>query len=272
MFCHPKIFTTEESPMDFGKRIKEERTKLGFSQKEVAEALFVTRQTVSKWENGKSYPDLELLVALSDLFEISVDNLLKEDKKLMKFVEDNPQATKKQKLAIEVPMLLMVVIMWGAMIRCCFLDKFSPVMHFICVIMVIILTCAVGFITVQVAAVLRKKENPVSQNKRLTSPVHKMENIRTIAFAAMMLLGGVGMFSHSLVVTYTVIPLQIILLITYFIYTKKIQNKMNTRHLTKKFRDWKKRSKVIYMLVIALGLAANFYILYMAFTGGFSRR
>ncbi|MBS0950575.1 helix-turn-helix domain-containing protein [Lactiplantibacillus plantarum] len=59
-----------------GTKIKERRQQHEWSQQTVAERLHVSRQTISKWELGKSYPDLELLVALSKLFSVSTDELL----------------------------------------------------------------------------------------------------------------------------------------------------------------------------------------------------
>lgn len=54
------------------------------SQEELAEKVYVTRQTVSNWENGKSYPDIHSLLLLSSLFEVSLDELVKGDIELMK--------------------------------------------------------------------------------------------------------------------------------------------------------------------------------------------
>lgn len=63
--------------MELGKNLKEERKSCHFTQKEVSDILHVSRQTVSNWERDVSYPDLESLVYLSDLYHISVDQLLK---------------------------------------------------------------------------------------------------------------------------------------------------------------------------------------------------
>lgn len=54
------------------------------SQEELSEKVYVTRQTISNWENGKSYPDIHSLLLLSSLFEISLDELIKGDIELMK--------------------------------------------------------------------------------------------------------------------------------------------------------------------------------------------
>lgn len=62
--------------IELGKNIKEERIKKQLIQQELADHLNISRQTISKWELDKSYPDLELLVQMSKLFEVSVDHLL----------------------------------------------------------------------------------------------------------------------------------------------------------------------------------------------------
>ena len=70
--------------MELGKQIRELRNKHHMNQDELAEKLFVTRQTVSNWENDKSYPDIQSLLLLSNLFEVSLDQLVKGDVEMMK--------------------------------------------------------------------------------------------------------------------------------------------------------------------------------------------
>ena len=62
--------------MEIGNRIYDMRKKNGLSQEALAEKLNVTRQTISKWELGESTPDLEKLIAIHDLFGISMDELI----------------------------------------------------------------------------------------------------------------------------------------------------------------------------------------------------
>ena len=64
--------------MEVGKRIAEIRKENRMSQEQFGQLFHVTRQTVSNWENAKSYPDLQTLVKISELFEITMDELLKE--------------------------------------------------------------------------------------------------------------------------------------------------------------------------------------------------
>ncbi len=62
--------------MEFNNKLYQLRKQKGLSQEELANRLNVSRQTVSKWEVGDSTPDMEKLVAISDLFEISLDELV----------------------------------------------------------------------------------------------------------------------------------------------------------------------------------------------------
>ena len=72
--------------MEFGKQIKKLRQEAQLSQEELAERVYVSRQTISNWENDKSYPDVNSLVLLSETFQISLDNLIKGDIEVMKDV------------------------------------------------------------------------------------------------------------------------------------------------------------------------------------------
>lgn len=72
--------------MELGKHIKKHRQEVQLSQEELAERVYVSRQTISNWENDKSYPDVNSLVLLSETFQISLDNLIKGDIEVMKDV------------------------------------------------------------------------------------------------------------------------------------------------------------------------------------------
>ncbi len=78
--------------MIFSERLKSEREKKGWSQAELAEKIHVSRQSVSKWETGKNYPTIEVIIDLSDLFGITIDELLRSDKELKdKVIQDSKQ-------------------------------------------------------------------------------------------------------------------------------------------------------------------------------------
>lgn len=69
--------------MEISAQIKKYRANMDLSQEELAEKLYVTRQTVSNWETGKSYPDIHSALLMSSLFQISLDQLIKGDLELM---------------------------------------------------------------------------------------------------------------------------------------------------------------------------------------------
>lgn len=70
--------------MELGSQIKKYRNELSLSQDALAEKIYVSRQTISNWENGKSYPDVNSLVLLSEVFQTSIDYLIKGDVEVMK--------------------------------------------------------------------------------------------------------------------------------------------------------------------------------------------
>jgi len=69
--------------MNISSTIREQRNKLSLSQEELGERVYVTRQTISSWENGKSYPDINSLILLSQVFCMTIDNLVKGDLEVM---------------------------------------------------------------------------------------------------------------------------------------------------------------------------------------------
>lgn len=70
--------------MNLSSQIKKYRNELSMSQDELAEKIFVSRQSVSNWENDKTYPDIKSLVLLSEVFQVSLDQLVKGDLEIMK--------------------------------------------------------------------------------------------------------------------------------------------------------------------------------------------
>lgn len=104
--------------MNISEEIKNQRLKNKWTQEQLAEILNVSRSTVSSWEVGRNYPDLETIVALSDLFEISLDELLKGDRTMIERITDDTKVrkvqTKKIKfLGVGIGILLIVSIILG---------------------------------------------------------------------------------------------------------------------------------------------------------------
>lgn len=72
--------------MKLAEAIKEQRELKRWSQEELANILKVSRQSVSKWESAKNYPSLDILIAMSDLFGISLEHLIKGDARFKKVI------------------------------------------------------------------------------------------------------------------------------------------------------------------------------------------
>ena len=76
--------------MIFADKLIALRKKAGYSQEELAEKMGVTRQSVSKWESGQSIPDIEKIIRISDLFEVSIDYLLRDNVEEMPDKQNKP--------------------------------------------------------------------------------------------------------------------------------------------------------------------------------------
>ncbi|MED3086291.1 helix-turn-helix domain-containing protein [Bacillus toyonensis] len=112
--------------MIFSERLKEEREKRNWSQNDLAEKLHVSRQSVSKWETGKNYPSIEIIIHLSELFGITIDELLRSDEELtQKVIEDSKQlAYPKWKVFFD-SLFMMGVFLFVTKIIVWMLNKFA---------------------------------------------------------------------------------------------------------------------------------------------------
>ena len=97
--------------MELAQHIKDQRNRLGMSQEQLAEAIFVSRQTVSNWENDRTYPDVQSLLLLSDLFEVSIDTLIKGDVDEMKQVI-TAEAKRLNKLSMVMLVCGSITVLW----------------------------------------------------------------------------------------------------------------------------------------------------------------
>ena len=85
--------------MEIGDQIKKHRGELGLSQEAFAEKIYVSRQTISNWETGKNYPDINSLLRMSEIFGVTVDALLKGDVEEMKKIVKEEDIHDFQKLS-----------------------------------------------------------------------------------------------------------------------------------------------------------------------------
>ena len=96
--------------MEIGRQIKKYRHALALSQEDLAEKVFVTRQTISNWENEKSYPDIISVIELSNLYSISLDVLLKGDEKMIEHLEESINVVKSNKKMIGAIIVNIIVV------------------------------------------------------------------------------------------------------------------------------------------------------------------
>ena len=96
--------------MEIEKKLKDARANARLTQEQVAEKIMVSRQTISNWENGKSLPDIISIMNLSDLYQISIDELLKGDKRMKEKLEKDEKVARENKRIILITALLFIVV------------------------------------------------------------------------------------------------------------------------------------------------------------------
>lgn len=84
--------------MNIGERLKAYRKNNGLTQEKVAEKIYVSRATISSWETNRTFPDIEKIIYLSDLYDVSLDKLLKEEPSIMENVKKERKKLKHYKL------------------------------------------------------------------------------------------------------------------------------------------------------------------------------
>ena len=97
--------------MALHERIRSEREKMGITQQELAQKLFVTRQTVSRWESGSRCPDLIMAKKLADLFGMSLDDLV-SDGDVENYVATKSAVTDQKKMLAAIFILVLSVWLW----------------------------------------------------------------------------------------------------------------------------------------------------------------
>ena len=98
--------------MQLGQMIVKMRKDYGLTQDDFAQKFNVTRQTVSNWENEKSYPDIISVIELSSFYSISLDDLLKGDERMMEHLEESTNVVKSnQKLIGAIILNIITVIL-----------------------------------------------------------------------------------------------------------------------------------------------------------------
>ncbi len=101
--------------MELARQIRQRRIERGLSQDELAKAVFVSRQTVSNWETDKTYPDVQSLLLLSQLFGVSIDELVQGDIAVMRRTIEEDSKRMRQLASAMVAMLSLAVVFFVAL-------------------------------------------------------------------------------------------------------------------------------------------------------------
>ncbi len=142
-----KTATDTEKPIDIGGKIRSARLACSMTQEQAAEALGVSRQTMSNWENGRTYPDIVSVIRMSDLYKVSLDHLLKEDPPMtpkttssdyISYLEESTNIVKSKKNLGKTILIVSFLLIWvlGQIVRWCFTDPsdimgYDALFHFL---------------------------------------------------------------------------------------------------------------------------------------------
>ena len=100
-------------PMEIGAKLRQARIAAGLTQEQTAEALGVSRQSISNWENEKNYPDIVSVVRLSDLYAVSLDALLKEEAPMSDYLDYLEESTNTVRSRREQSLLILLCVYLG---------------------------------------------------------------------------------------------------------------------------------------------------------------
>lgn len=101
--------TGEGTYMEIGNIIKQNREGRKMSQTDLANKLFISRQAISKWENGSSLPSLENIIAISNILEVSLDELIKGDKRVMEKIQNESKSHTISKVLLPAIVIAMIM-------------------------------------------------------------------------------------------------------------------------------------------------------------------
>ena len=102
--------------MEIGSKLKSARNSIGLTQEQAAEALGVSRQTISNWENNKSYPDIISVIKMSDIYSVSLDHLLKEENSMkhtyQEFLEESTNTVRAKRRLEKIILFSTYFLVW----------------------------------------------------------------------------------------------------------------------------------------------------------------
>lgn len=105
--------------MQFSDKLKQARQQHHLTQMQVGTQLHVSAKTISSWENGRSFPDISTLVSISDLYQISLDQLLREDQDIVQHYETISKQAQRYQKYFQITYflnILLILAIWAVQI------------------------------------------------------------------------------------------------------------------------------------------------------------
>lgn len=188
--------------MNLHQQIKKYRMAANYSQEELADHLYVSRQTISNWETGKNYPDIHSLLLMSSLFHVTLDELVKGDLEIMKETIQKENVQKFTHLASVFTVLFIIFIISAAPLF--YYLKEAGVIIFICFAVVLVV------IAMQVEKMKKDydtqtyKEIVAFMNGERLDEMQKREEYgkRTYQKFSLAILSGIIMFIITMLLLY----------------------------------------------------------------------
>jgi transcriptional regulator with XRE-family HTH domain len=151
--------------MIFGQRLQKKRQSLHLTQVEVAQQLHVSQQTISSWEQSKSYPDIDSLIKLSDFYQISLDVLLKEDVGVKESIKKNEVFHFLKPLLYS--MLLLNLFLLVILILHLYQHEYPMTIYLIWTIVLIVNSVSLIYLAAFIKDKIRKKANSIHKKQLL---------------------------------------------------------------------------------------------------------
>lgn len=203
--------------MEIGSKLKEARKACGMTQEDVADSLGVSRQSISNWENSRTFPDIISVVKMSDLYEISLDVLLKDQEenqkeekvmnKYLDFLDESTNTVKSKERQSQLILLLTYLVVWalGIMIFW-FFTKDDQAMGFALIYLWILLP-----VTTLVISIIIGKRNYWGNRKWLSTPIfgclYMLAEYATFSAANMVAFQKINTPDWNMILTGSIIAL-----------------------------------------------------------------
>lgn len=151
--------------MNIGQQLKSARNKKKLTQEQLSEQIGISRQSISNWENSKSYPDIESLIKLSNIYDLSLDVLLKGDDRMIKDIVKKTDINKNNRFLALIYSAWMILFMTLSMISNIIeLPKLENLLINIAILIIV-------FCAVMIQLIKSKKSLPQEQRSNILSMI-----------------------------------------------------------------------------------------------------